>query len=379
MHIEDRGMVYDARARPPSERVASFTSLCRLASGTLLCGFQIGQAKHSPDATIRLCRSHDGGRNWQIIAHRFPTVLAGVSGSLACAELIESISGRLLLFTTWFDRSDPARPLFDPVTEGILHSRQLVASSTDEGNTWSDWRELVTPGLTGCASTGPPVRWGDGTIGYAFESYKEHDDPRPSRHGAWLTVSRDDGATFGPPRLVAQHPEHKVYYWDQRLCATPNAGEFLAMFWTHDLEQKRDLAVHFRHGRLTHDALALGPLRDSGIPGQIAAPYQAADGRLMAFVVDRGRPGTMRLWTSADAGHSWPPSAALLVYSHDEQARLSQGCSGIDFRQYWEDMGKWTFGHPAVCPLGEGRLLLAFYAGTPSELSIHWVRVNIHV
>ena len=33
------------------------------------------------------------------------------------------------MFATWFDRSEPERPLFDPVTQGILRSKLLLAVS----------------------------------------------------------------------------------------------------------------------------------------------------------------------------------------------------------------------------------------------------------
>ena len=37
-------------------------------------------------------------------------------------------------------------------------------------------------------------------------------------------------------------------------------------------------------------------------------------------------------------------------------------------------MGKWSFGHPAIRPLKNG-WLLAWYAGTPDRMSIHWAHV----
>lgn len=387
--IEDRGLIYDATNRPAKERIAFFTSLCPLKSGTLLCGFQLGSSKHAPDGTIRLCRSRDRGRTWQELPFRFVTEHDGIPGSLSGAEMVEIEPGRLLLFSTWFDRSDPNRPLFDPVTEGILHAKQRVAVSTDDGETWGDWRVLPTPGLTGCAITGPAQRWNDGTIAYMFESFKEFDDLRPARHGAWMILSRDGGETFSEPLLVAQHPEHKIYYWDQRLCTTRSAGEFVALFWTHDLEHKRDLNVHFRRATIdqcpslssiekTGAGSVQTPLaiRETTIPGQIAAPLVWEDGRLLAFVVDRNRPGTMTLWCSKDGGATWPADDALVVHTHDERALLSQGRENIDFKQYWEDMGKWTFGHPAIRALDDGRLLLAYYAGTPDALSIHYARLE---
>jgi hypothetical protein len=342
-----------------------------LSGGAFLAGFQVGSAKHAPGSTIRLCRSEEGA-TWQELPARFETRLGGVPGSFGAPEAVEVEPGRLMLFATWFDRSDPARPLFDPVTEGILHSKLLRAVSTDFGQSWSPWEVIPTPGLTGCASTGPVVRWPDGALAYAFESFKEYDDPLPARHAAWAIAGHDGGRTFSEPLLVAQDPKREVYYWDQRLCPAGEDGELVALFWTHDLRQKRDLNVHLLRGRLES-----GPseVRETTIPGQIAAPLLLEDGRLLAFVVDRDRPGTLKLWSSPDGGTTWPAGDCLLVHEQEERAALSQGRENIDFKQYWEDMGKWSFGHPALRPLGRGRVLLAWYAGTPEAMSIHWARV----
>jgi len=374
MQIEDRGLIFDARPAAAGQRANAFTSLRRLADGTLIAGFQSGPSKHGPTSTVRLSHSVDGGQTWSAPLAPFSTTLEGIPGSLSSGDLVEVSPGRLLIFATWFDRSDPDRPLFDPVTEGLLHSRQLVAESTDGGSTWGDWRVLPTPGLTGCAATGPVVQWPDGTIAFAFESFREFDDPVPKPHAAWLAVSHDGGESFSEFHQVAQHPEHAVYYWDQRICPGRNPGEYDALFWTHDLKAKRDLAVHFKSGHLQNSG-GNRDIHSTGVAGQIAAPQRLADGRLVAFVVDREQPGTLKLWCSSDDGQTWPAAEALSIYSHDEQARLSQGLTNIDFKQYWEDMAKWTFGHPAVCLLDRNHLLLAFYAGTPDALSVHWVRV----
>lgn len=379
IEIEERGVVFDAAGRSVTARTACFTSLCRLRAGDLLCSFQLGSGKHAVDSRIGICRSRDGGRTWIQEEHAWRTTLDGLPGSLAAGELVEVSPDRLVLFATWFDRSDPGRPLFDAQTQGILHSRQLLAESADGGRTWSDWRELVTAGLRGCAMTGPPVVLGDGRIAFAFESFREFDDPQPAHHAAWVLVSNDGGRSFGTPICVARHPRDTVYYWDQRLCAGRRPGEFTALFWTHDLAQQCDLSVHQLQGQL--DAAgrvqSLTGITDTGIRGQIAAPLRLADGRLLAFVVDRAGPCTMSLWCSSNEGEDWPIAERFEVYGHEEQARLSQGQSGIDFSGYWEDMIRWSFGHPAICELDSERVLLAWYAGAPGCLSIHWARVRI--
>lgn len=375
--IEDQGLILDAAEQPDERRISYFTALCPLSSGTILCGCQTGSAKHAVDSTIGLRRSTDGGRTWHASRSRFDGVVDGLAGSFGAAELIEAKPGRLLLFATWFDRSEPDRPLFDPVSEGILRSKQLLAVSDDEGQTFGPWQELDVGGLKGCSLTGPVIRWGDGTIGFAFESFKEYDNPAPGRHAAWLMTSPDGGRSFAPPVLVAQHPQHRVYYWDQRLCAGRAPGEFTALFWTHDLAAKRDLSVHLRNGRRDAAMKPSDAPQATTLPGQIAAPLFFDDGRLLAFVVDRGRPGTMTLWCSRDSGASWPERDRLIIYTHDERAAVTQGRENVDFKQYWEDMGKWSFGHPAIRRLDDCHVLLAWYAGTPERMSLRWARVNV--
>jgi hypothetical protein len=289
--------------------------------------------------------------------------------------MVEMERGRILLFTTWFDRSEPERPLFDPETEGLLRSRQLFCCSTDEGESWSPWEEMPTPGLTGCAVSGPVARWADGTIAVSFESFKEFDDPSPLEPAAWLCISRDQGTSFSKPWLMAQHPEHQVYYWDQRIWPTHVNNGVLAMYWTHDRSEKRDLKVHLIHKSLTDDPRSNSLPFATSLKGQIAAPQITEDGLLFALVVDRGCPGTITLCQSADLGRTWPTDARLVLHTHDEKACLSQSRENIDFAQYWEDMAKWSFGHPAICPLPNG-WLTAWYAGTSERMSVHWARVS---
>ena len=382
LFIEDRGVIYDASQQVAESRVAFFTGLCRLRSGVWLSGFQVGTGKHSTDSTILLCRSDDRGITWTRLTPNFATCVDGVPGSLSAPAVVEVATGRLLMFATWFDRSEPHRPLFDPVTQGILRSKQLLATSSDDGATWSAWRVLPTPGLNGCAGTGGIVSWPDGTIAFPFESFKEFDDTRPGTHAAWMMTSRDGGITFSPPLLIAQHPQHQVYYWDQRLCATDRIGEFVALFWTHDLAAECDRCVHFRRAALTDGGagkskITGAAIRETTLPGQIAAPLQLADGRLLAFVVDRRGPCTMTLWISHDDGLTWPEHERLVIHTHEELAAVTPGGTAIDFSQYWEDMGKWSFGHPALRQLDDTRVLCAWYAGTPGCMSIHWARVRL--
>ena len=377
MFVEEHGLVFDSSRQPDSRRATAFCEVVRVAEGTLYCVFQAGPQKNDATATIQLCRSDDGGRVWRDLPSRLETRLNGVLGSLNCGAIVEAAPGRLLLAASWFDRSEPDRPLFDPETQGILHTKTLRAFSNDGGESWTAWDVVPTPGLSGCSLTGPIARWSNGTLGLALESYREFDDPTPRHHAAWLLISRDGGESFPERLLVAQHPEHNLYYWDQRLCVGPGQNELLGMFWTHDLRQKRDLNVHLRQTTLGKDGLVGSPPRVTTISGQIAAPLWLPDGRLLTMVVARDTPGTITLWQSSDGGATWPPDDALVVYEHDERALLSQGRGEIDYNAYWVDMARWSFGHPTLCRLDADHVLAVYYAGPPNHMSIHWARIRV--
>ena len=85
----------------------------------------------------------------------------------------------------------------------------------------------------------------------------------------------------------------------------------------------------------------------------------------------------MTLWQSRDEGLSWPEADRLVIHTHDERAVVTPGGEAVEFNQYWEDMGKWSFGHPTLRAIDERHVLCAWYAGTPDCMSIHWARVGV--
>jgi hypothetical protein len=281
--------------------------------------------------------------------------------------------------STWYDRSDPQRPLHNAVSGGILPSAQLKAFSDDEGETWSEWEEVPIAGLSGCATTGPLLKWPNGTIAFPFESFKAYDDMRPMPHGAWMLTSEDDGKAFGPPIKVVRSQLEQTQYWDQRLCCDRRPGEFIGMFWTHDAQLKKDLTVKACRGRVLDGQEARIAIWQTSIPGQIAAPLLLPSGRWLALVVDRRPPAAITLWVSSDDGRMWPDYQKLIIHQHNERAAVTQGTENVNLSDLWEDFRKWSFGHPAIRSINDNSVLLSYYAGTPDRMSIHWARVVMNL
>lgn len=191
----------------------------------------------------------------------------------------------------------------------------------------------------------------------------------PSVHSAEAALVGDDGAL---ERIVhvARDPRDRLFYYDQRQAFCPKTNRLISAFWTYDRVAEKDVDIHISEGDPV--ALEWQMPAATGINGQIAQPIPLADGRLLLFYVDRTPPGGMRLIASEDSGITWRRSSELVVYRHGgAQHCAAEGAGG--YASLWEDMAKWSFGHPAAVVLDESTVLLTDYAG-PDErcLSIHW-------
>ncbi len=377
MRTDARGNVYETTELATEEQVACFASLFVSRREELFSVFQIGEIKNSSQSNLRLCHSRDGGETWRAIPGRFRTTFAGEAGSLSNGELVELRDGRLMLISTWINRQEPTRPFYDPATEGILHTRILKSFSSDHGFTWSPWEEipLFTQGWS-YHTSGPILKSHDGTIMVIVESHKSFDafGPSTAAEGTWCLISTDDGTSFQGPHLVAQHPEHRLMYWDARLTQGNEPGTWLAMYWTHDQPGQRDLSVHLQLGRVSPSGITCGPVLDTGIPGQISAPLCLDSNRWLAVAVRRDHPGTITVWQTLDAGIRW--KCEMTIHSQ-ECGSLVQDRTDLAVAEIWENIRKWSFGHPAIRQLDRTHVLVTWYAGTSAKMGVQWARIRL--
>jgi hypothetical protein len=375
MQVIEHGIIFDARQAPPQRRFCSFTSLLCTADGRLLAAFRAGSSKDSADENILICESTDGGHSWELVWEGFPLEYAGVRGAWRAGALFELEPGRLLGYFTWFERTDPALPLSNPETQGILPSRLLLAESSDYGRSWHAWRELDVRPFEGVSATGAPLRLSDGALGFPYEAWKSYYDARPGTHHALLRRSPDAGRTFESPIIVAHDPAARVFYWDQRLGIAPDTGRLIALFWTHDRQLGQDRNIHVAWGS-PDGRRWTSPPADTGFAGQIAYPLCLGGERVLAVYVHRHDPPSIRAVLSRDFGRTWELAEECVVY--ESAAGRESGVGGQrEFGDYWADMNRWTFGHPEACLLPDGQVLAAFYAGDTTAMSMHWARLAL--
>ena len=373
MRIINQGLIFNAQQATETQRVAHFTGLHRLASGTILATFRRGRGKDSADGNCAVAQSADNGATWNIIADAFDHIHNDIVGEIRELDLCETTDGNLLAFLTWIDHSS-GKKLYDDETGSLLPSKLLLAKSSDAGATWTTPQELSTGPLTGAVLTGPTVSIpARGHLGF-FENFQHEQPGGPSLHSAHALFS-PDGAAFDTVVNVARHPQDKLIYWDQRHAYCPQTNRLIGMFWTYDRAAEHDVDIHIATGDPA--TLTWQTPRATGIKGQITAPIPLPDGRLLAFYVHRHQPGSMRLILSQDQGATWDHDNELIIY--DTIAAQEHGMDGnSDFAQYWDDIATWCFGHPAGIVLEDQTVLLTYYGGPNDKcLNVHWTRVQL--
>lgn len=370
MRIIDQGIIYDATEAPAELRSAAFTSLLALADGSFRCAFRAAPGRDLPGGRLRIMGSASG-RDWTVVHPALTHSLAGVDCDSYGGYLAELTPGTLTGTFVWVDRSNPQLSFVNPVTAGVLEMHNFLATSTDGGATWYDWRELDLGPEQGCSCTGPVFSPEPGVLAFPYESWKAYDDAQPGKHTASLRLSRDAGQTWEERRIVAADPTGRIFYWDQRIAIHPETGELVAMFWTHDRELATDIGNHI--------CWSAGVDRDWSTPipagwsGQHCQPISLGGDRLAAVHTERTPPGGIIVRLSEDFGRTWSSDRMLRIYEPPAQPAKAL----TSFEDFWQSMMSWPFGHPRAVATSKGELLVAWYAGVADVIGMNWALVAL--
>lgn len=387
MNTVDCGLVFDSASAASYERCNAFTSLICLSDGSLICGFKSGPEKLCPTDRMILMKSDDQGKNWRRLFDGFDTEFNGVPGSFSGGYLVEIEPGRLLISLHWIDRSNPSLPLSNPVTSGVLPMKYLISESVDTGRLWTPLREVGLSPHPGASPTGAIHQLGNGQLMLAYESWKEW-DAVDGDQSANVKLSDDGGSTWGEPITIASDLTKRLYYWDNRIIRQPNTNRLLAAYWTHDSGRGVDMPIHLGWG--SADGKCWGRPRETAIHGQVAAPLFLDEDHLLLVYVHRHDPPSIRAVISEDRGCTWKLEDEIVIYRSGATAQAGMDRSRGE-AEYWDDMVRWTFGHPKAVLMGDGSVFVVYYApplssdrafdgsevstATPA-LNIHWARLN---
>lgn len=376
MRMLASGVIYDGGAAPPNKRACAFTTLCLTHEGAILVSGRWGSARDSVDGHPCVFASVDRGKTWDLrYDGQGQGAWDGTPGEVKGLCMTELLPGVIIATGLWVDRSNPDLPFVNPRTQGLLPMRILHTVSKDGGRTWSPYRRMNTvPHQAASPCSMPVLSLPNRMLAQPYEHWKTYDDPGPGRPAARLRLSYDDGVTWPEYITVAQHPDHVLAYWDQRLAVHPATGQLVAMFWTHDFVRGEDRNVHIVWG--APDALSWTLPKDTGLPGQHCQPVPLGGDRLAAVYTRRKDPPGIALSISYDFGHTWERSQDLTVYDSTEGTEAGAGKKRTQ-AELWSDMERWRFGHPRAVRLPGNELFIVFYAGDDEVKSARWARVKI--
>jgi hypothetical protein len=372
IQVCERGIV--TSGEPGSNRaVATFPGIASLSDGTVLATYRVGPTKDSDDETIEIRRSQDAGRTWSDPVQPFLCAVEGRRGSLKVAYVTQMEGAHLVAAALWVDREAfPGKPLFNAETEGCLPMRVLLAHSWDVGETWTPWRAVPLPHEIGPPSlTSPLLYLPSGKWALSIETNKDYLDKSQWLQRVVYVYSEDGGQSWSEPLTVSQDSDGRIFNWDQRAGIAAD-GRLVTFSWTYDRTTNRYLNIQ---RRLSPDeGKTWSQPEDLGFADQASHPAILPDGRLVLAWVDRFHTRTIRARCASAIDGFFDPATEVVLYKH---AALSGHVPAADTGEMLSEMGLWSFGLPFAEALPNGKVLVTYYAGSLSCMSIYSARLSV--
>jgi hypothetical protein len=374
IEVVDQATVWRADADDPAGHGCE-PRVTRLADGAIILSHRVGTTREGADGRPRLIRSDDGGATWRVLASPFAGALPAGWDLRGCA-LAETADGGIVAVCVALDKTIPGRPPYNPVTEGLVTVRNLVARSDDGGETWSAPWELADGRHVQHASQGL-LALPDGGLLCTFETFKTYDDPGVWRYTGGALRSDDGGRTWGPPVIAAaSDPDgdpHDTMWWDPRI-ARLASGDLVQCYYAFRHATRTEGPVHIAWSP-DDGATWTAPI-PTGLPGQATYPLPLPDGRLLVFQQRRAERQSMVAVVSDYGGRLFDRASELTVYEH--VIGSAPGADGsLSAFDYLMSMDRFTFGHPCGVVTGPDEALVFWYAGGPTRTSIRSARLRV--
>ena len=373
MRIAESGVLRRGGRRRAAGRCATFPSITPLSDGGLLATYRVGSTKDSDDETIEIRHSSDEGRSWTDPVQPFSSTLERRQGSLKVAYVTQLEGTHFVASALWVDREAfPGKPLFNEETEGCLPMAILLAESRDLGQTWTSWRVVPVPEEIGPPSlTSPLLRLPSGKWALSIETNKNYLDKSPWFQKVVYLYSADEGHSWSKPVTVSQDSAGRIFNWDQRAGIAPD-GRLVTFSWTYDRETGVYLNIH-RRLSLDEGSTWTQP-EDLGFADQPSHPAVLPNGRIVLAWVDRFQTRSIRARSTAAIDAPFQPESEVVLHVH---ASPESRAPASDTGEMLAEMGVWSFGLPFAEALPGGDVMVVYYAGSLSCMSIHWTRLTL--
>ena len=369
--LSDRPASDNLAAEDPSVACA-FAQTTVMSNGDVACLYRIGRTKHSFDGVLAMQTSSDGGVTWskpQIILDRLgaPAPMSVLSQGVSTTP-----SGALLATFTLVDASRPDLYVFSE--EGFkLREQTCAIRSEDGGSTWSEPEAIdFTPFPKAGITTKPFVLPG-GEICVPIE-VQTSGGPQ----GTAAVFSSDDGKSFTPHITYAADPSGQLNLCDARF-TTLKDGRLLMLLWV--FLQDTEETIEVRRAFSSDQGRTWTTPEPVGMLGQIVVPLALPSGDVIAASTYRQPPEGIRLWLSRDGGVSWDAANSLQMWDPERSCMVgepgAQSLTKNESSDIWQALAGFTYGTPDLVALGDGSVLLTYYATIDGVIHVRACRFRL--
>lgn len=340
----------------------SFPSVTVTSTGRIIAAWRNAPTKEQVlDNRLLISCSDDNGKTWSKprIPCR-PQKLDGKDGVFRMGS-VSCLGERVLMLICRVDTSRPERPFYNESNQGLLDCTVFLSISDDNGDTWSEPRQLDTAPYNHqpTPTTGPVLVLPDGRIAIQFELNKPFDSPEPWRHLPVLKFSDDQAQTFTHTAVAAADADNNIFYWDQRPLVL-RSGKLVDFFWTWDNAK----SIYHNLSRTCSEdgGKSWSAVHDTGIPGQPGVSAELADGRIAVPVVDRTSNPKVLLRVTEDQGLSFIPETLQLSGHLKKQTDKQANVNGA-----WREMTAFSLGLPAAALSPNNTVYVVWYEGEATD------------
>lgn len=284
------------------------------------------------DIDLVLRRSEDGGATWgplQVVWDSGPNT----SGNPA--PVVDRHTGEVFLLSTWNLGVDREPEIIDQTSQDTR--RVYVLSSTDDGRTWSEPREITAdvkqPDWTWYA-TGPGsgIQLEKGPYRGRLMVACDHIEAGTKHYYSHVIYSDDHGRTW---RLGGSTPQHQV---NESEVAELSDGRLLLNMRNYAPDEKhRKVATSIDGGRtwsaIRSDTTLIEPICQAGLERYRFATPEAPGVLLFTNPASKTAREKMTLRASFDEGRTWPVALRLHdgFAAYSDPVVLPDGSVGVLF------------------------------------------------
>jgi len=314
MKVISSSTIYENPLPQLCSRQSFFPFLAELNNGTIAAVFAIGQAFESVDSSSYISFSNDKGLTWTEPQRIFEEC-GDDSGLTDYCKITKLPDGRLVLLGYTYLRYNPALPIGNPETGGLLDDFVFFAISEDNGKTWSKMKKIDCAWGPHVEASAPLTVLKDGTWVTPITGFPDWEGNMHGKLCGRLLKSEDEGVTWNDDTICMDFEDNATTCYEQRLCQL-ESGAIICIGWNENTKTGERLENHytvsFDNGKIWSSP------KSTGIMGQASSVCAIGGERLLALHAvrrDTDHPGiyacvvdfSEKTWNVLDSQVVWTP------------------------------------------------------------------------